>query len=147
MAQREFEHLNHYQIAHQGTNIHFAGKQVCRNYAIVGATAAHYSLMRSLGSELYYIVKNPIRSIKKVSWKEAKAEIEALAAQGIVTNLKAQRKIFLAEEKQKGVAEEIKIQTLIFEWSGSNDLLTVNKKLTITAAENAVKARIKNLKK
>lgn len=28
-AQREFEHLSHYQIAHQahqGTNIHFAGK-------------------------------------------------------------------------------------------------------------------------
>ncbi|WP_157870886.1 hypothetical protein [Candidatus Coxiella mudrowiae] len=46
---------------------------------------------------------------KKVSWKEAKAEIEALEAQGIVTNFKAQRKIFLAEEKQKGVSEEIKI--------------------------------------
>ncbi|WP_100623245.1 hypothetical protein [Candidatus Coxiella mudrowiae] len=84
---------------------------------------------------------------KKVSWKEAKSEIEALEAQGIVTNFKAQRKIFLAEEKQKGVSEEIKIQTLIFEWSGSNDLLAVNKEPTITAAENAVKARIKKTEK
>ena len=53
LAQREFEHLNYYRIAHQGTNIHFSGKQVCRNYATGGATAAHYLLMRSLRSGLY----------------------------------------------------------------------------------------------
>ncbi|WP_304986076.1 hypothetical protein [Coxiella-like endosymbiont] len=36
---------------------------------------------------------------------------------------------------------------MIFKWSESNDLLIVNKEPTMMATENAVKSRIKSLKK
>lgn len=42
---------------------------------------------------------------------------------------------------------EQKESTLVFEWSGANDLITVNEHPTIEAAERAVKARKHNLEK
>ncbi|QLZ70021.1 hypothetical protein FOLKNPGA_02821 [Legionella sp. PC1000] len=63
----------------------------------------------------------------------------------IVANLEEKRKQLSADDKKYKISAQEKAETLIVEWSGANDLLTVNSEPTFLAADDAVNARIENL--
>ena len=48
---------------------------------------------------------------------------------------------------RKKSIKQIKIKTLVIEWSGANDLITVNLHPNIKTAQRAVNARIENIEK
>ncbi len=54
------------------------------------------------------------------------------------------RKLFLKTDQN--VSMEDKAKTLIIEWSGANDLITVNKRPERKAVDKAIQARVANLK-
>lgn len=61
----------------------------------------------------------------------------------IVSTLEKQRRILL--EQDKDLSQKQKNGTVVIEWSGANDLITVNKKPTMLEADNAIAARMENL--
>ncbi|AUH73834.1 SGNH/GDSL hydrolase family protein [Legionella sainthelensi] len=63
----------------------------------------------------------------------------------ILARLEDKRKQLSDEDKKYKITEQEKSETLIIEWSGANDLLTVNAEPTLIEADNAVNARIANL--
>ncbi|CAM3490527.1 phospholipase/lecithinase/hemolysin [Legionella oakridgensis] len=63
----------------------------------------------------------------------------------IVARLEDKRKQLFDEDKKYKIKQREKSETLIIEWSGANDLLTVNVEPTLIEADNAVSARIANL--
>ncbi|WP_058513490.1 SGNH/GDSL hydrolase family protein [Legionella santicrucis] len=63
----------------------------------------------------------------------------------ILSRLEDKRKQLSDEDKKYKITEQEKSETLIIEWSGANDLLTVNAEPTLIEADNAVNARIENL--
>nr|WP_231950239.1 SGNH/GDSL hydrolase family protein [Legionella lansingensis] len=73
------------------------------------------------------------------------ANLKLLATEKILATLDEKRNLLLQDDKARGIPPEHKKQTLITEWSGANDLMTVNEKPTKEAAEKAVAARLKNL--
>lgn len=65
----------------------------------------------------------------------------------ILTNLRIMRHRLLERDAKNDVTYQEKRETLIIEWSGANDLITVNEKPTRREAERVVKARIDNIRK
>jgi phospholipase/lecithinase/hemolysin len=63
----------------------------------------------------------------------------------LVATLDEKRKLLRDDDKKYKICAQQKAETLIVEWSGANDLLTVNAEPSFTEAENAVNARIANL--
>lgn len=63
----------------------------------------------------------------------------------ILSTLDKKRKEVFEDDKKFGVTAKEKAKTLVIEWSGANDLITVNDHLTDAAVEKAVAARIKNV--
>lgn len=63
----------------------------------------------------------------------------------VVSNLAAKRKQLLADDFKYKVSAEEKSETLVTEWSGANDLITVNSEPSHAIADQAVAARIENL--
>lgn len=63
----------------------------------------------------------------------------------IVATLEAKRKQLLEEDKKYKIAALEKIQTLVIEWSGANDEITVNTAPTYEATDKAINARIQNI--
>jgi lysophospholipase L1-like esterase len=53
----------------------------------------------------------------------------------------------VADDKKHGAGKVEKTKKLIIEWTGANDLITINDKPTYEAADIAVHERIKNIKK
>ncbi len=68
-------------------------------------------------------------------------------ARQIVSNLGAKRQSLLDDDKKYKITQAEKVDTLIVEWSGANDLITVNEKPTMKEADRAVDARIENIEK
>ncbi|QRN04140.1 phospholipase [Legionella sp. MW5194] len=66
-------------------------------------------------------------------------------ARQIVSNLGAKRQSLLNDDKKYKITPAEKADTLIVEWSGANDLITVNEKPTMKEVDRAVDARIDNL--
>lgn len=64
----------------------------------------------------------------------------------ILSTLGKKRKELLADDKKHGITAENKAKTLVMEWSGANDLITVNKKPTHDEVDKAIRARIENVK-
>ncbi|WED43709.1 SGNH/GDSL hydrolase family protein [Legionella cardiaca] len=75
------------------------------------------------------------------------ANLKLLATEKIVSNLAAKRRLLLADDKARGITAQHKQRTLVTEWSGANDLLTVNLKPNKEEAQKAVKARLENVEK
>ncbi|KTD14805.1 putative thermolabile hemolysin [Legionella gratiana] len=73
--------------------------------------------------------------------------LKLLATEHIVSNLDEKRKLLLADDKARAISAEHKKKTLVTEWSGANDLITVNNGPTKEEAEKAVMARINNIEK
>ncbi|CAM3076456.1 phospholipase/lecithinase/hemolysin [Legionella steigerwaltii] len=63
----------------------------------------------------------------------------------VLANLEEKQKLLSADDKKYHISAQEKAETLIIEWSGANDLLTVNSEPTFLEADNAVNARIANL--
>lgn len=62
----------------------------------------------------------------------------------ILSSLVKKRQELLLDDIKLGTTPESKAQTLVVEWSGANDLITVNKRPSHAEVEKAVAARIKN---
>lgn len=101
-------------------HILFKGTRFARFYCEAGLTSYDYKTKFSL---------NP------------KEEIARL----IVADLEDKRKQLIADDKKYKISAQEKAETLIVEWSGANDLLTVNSEPTLLEADDAVNARIVNL--
>jgi len=63
----------------------------------------------------------------------------------ILATLEKKREELLEDDKKYHITSRQKAETLVVEWSGANDLLTVNERPTYQAADNAVNERIKNI--
>lgn len=68
-----------------------------------------------------------------------------LGTEKILSRLDQKRELLLQDDKARNLSQEHKEKTLIVEWSGANDLLTVNVKPTKEEADKAVEARIRNV--
>lgn len=64
----------------------------------------------------------------------------------ILATLTGKREKLLSYDAQHQLSKEHKAQTLVVEWSGANDLITVNREPSEIEAERAVQARIQNIK-
>lgn len=62
-----------------------------------------------------------------------------------LNNLQWKRKLLIQEDEYNKIDAVEKSKTLVVEWSGANDLLTVNRNPSLIEADNAVNARIENL--
>lgn len=62
----------------------------------------------------------------------------------ILSTLEAKREALLAYDEAHELSRKHKEETLIIEWSGANDLITVNPEPSEVEADLAVKARLKN---
>ncbi|KTC83766.1 SGNH/GDSL hydrolase family protein [Legionella brunensis] len=74
------------------------------------------------------------------------ANLKLLATEEIVSTLDQKRDLLFADDKARGITEQHKKHTLVVEWSGANDLITVNSKPTEEEAKKAVEARLHNVK-
>lgn len=72
---------------------------------------------------------------------------KAFFARFAVSRLRTMRKLLIADDKAKGKQQSEKIKSLIMEWTGANDLITINDNPTKEAAKLAVHERIENVKK
>lgn len=63
----------------------------------------------------------------------------------ILSTLGKKRKELFADDKKHGITDASKAKTLVMEWSGANDLITVNRKPTHEEVDKAVRARIQNV--
>lgn len=133
-------------IVQDGSDIEIPGNPVARNYAVGGATSASYHVIESAICKSATTLKSPLRFLNSLRHIDhIPSTISALGAQAIVTSLTEQRQEFLAEHS--AYTAENKKKTLIIEWSGANDLITVNTKPTRQEALRAVKARLLHLEK
>lgn len=64
----------------------------------------------------------------------------------VLSTLSKKRKELLADDRANEITPEQKAETLIIEWSGANDLITVNKHPTFVEVDKAVQARIENVR-
>jgi hypothetical protein len=69
------------------------------------------------------------------------------ASRQILATLQQKREQMLADDIKRKITAKQKAETMVIEWSGGNDLITVNKKPTIEEALAAVQARIDNVMK
>ncbi len=65
----------------------------------------------------------------------------------ILATLDQKRETMLEHDRQLAIPDSQKQQTLIFEWSGANDLITVNARPSREEADKAIQARILNAEK
>ncbi len=75
------------------------------------------------------------------------ASIPLTASRFMLSTLSRQREKMLADDKAYKIDADEKRKTLVIEWSGGNDLITVNKSPSRENADLAVAARIENIKK
>ncbi|VEB39306.1 SGNH/GDSL hydrolase family protein [Legionella cherrii] len=67
------------------------------------------------------------------------------AARLVLSYLEEKQKLLSADDKKYHISAQEKAETLVIEWSGANDLVTVNSEPTFLEADNAINARIANL--
>lgn len=112
---------NHYAL-NNDLAIRYKNQEFVRNYDEGGLTAHDYS------------------------WRPSKS-ISRFFSRLILSTLDDKRKKLLAYDKdhQSNWTPRHKKETLIIEWSGANDLITVNEKPSMDEAKKAVRERIKNV--
>ncbi|OGT43068.1 MAG: hypothetical protein A3F13_06405 [Gammaproteobacteria bacterium RIFCSPHIGHO2_12_FULL_40_19] len=71
--------------------------------------------------------------------------IVQMGTQQILNTLDVLRGRLFADDDSIGTTKNNKEKTLVVEWSGANDLLTINSDPTIEAAEDAILARVFNI--
>lgn len=79
--------------------------------------------------------------------KELTLDLGKEGARQIVSNLDEKRQALLDDDEKYNISQAEKEETLLIEWSGANDLITVNDKPTMEEANKAIAARIDNIEK
>lgn len=102
--------------------VNYDGENFIRNYTIGGLTAHDYSWLPSTSISRFF-------------------------SRLILPTLQGECKKLLNYDKVHHLSSKFKAETLIIEWSGANDLITVNARPSKKEADGAVKARINNLRK
>lgn len=102
--------------------VNFYGRLWVRSYCLGGLTSHDYSW--TLSSSI-------VRFFKRL----------------VVSTLEDMATRVLNYDKEHNLSFEHKAQTLVVEWSGANDLVTVNAKPSIEEVDKAIKARVENIKK
>lgn len=102
--------------------VNYDGHNFIRNYTIGGLTSYDYSWIPSTSISRFF-------------------------SRLILPNLQGECKKLLNYDKIHHLSNKFKAETLIIEWSGANDLITVNARPSKKEADAAVKARINNMKK
>ena len=77
--------------------------------------------------------------------KRVTLNLRLFGTEKILSNLTEKRKMLLEDDEARAVTDEHKEKTLIIEWTGINDLITVNNNPTQNRVERAVQARINNV--
>jgi len=102
---------------------------------------------------VYYKGKHFIRTFCEggLSAHDYRGDLSAgapqLAARQLVSTLNDKRNEIIHDDRVRNVSKVDKAQSLIIEWSGANDMITVNAEPTIEAANKAVAARVANIEK
>lgn len=100
--------------------VHFEGKDFIRSYSEGGLSAYNYA------------------------WKLS-SSIVRFFTRLILSTLESKRVKMLDYDKEHQLSKRHKAQTLVVEWSGANDLVTVNARPSLLEVDRAVKERIKNI--
>ena len=79
------------------------------------------------------------------SWTLSKS-ITLFFTRLVLSTLGGMRKLLLADDSAHELSQKHKAETLVVEWSGANDLITVNSKASFDEVDKAIKARIDNVK-
>jgi len=101
-------------------SVKFEGRDFVRNYDEGGLTAYDYSWMPS-------------------------TSVSRFVSRIILSTLDYMREKLLSYDRQHELSRAHKAQTLIIEWSGANDLITVNARPSDIEVKRAVAARVKNV--
>lgn len=73
-------------------------------------------------------------------------EVNEELARLMVSNLSEKRLLLLEDDVKHKLDSEHKSHTLVLEWSGANDLITVNSEPNIAAITHSIASRVRNLK-
>src|SRR3990167_825678 len=115
------EHVDHAYSLSNDLSIHYQNRNFIRSYDEGGLTAHDYSWTLSNSISRFF-------------------------TRLIVSTLAAKRRDLLAYYHQYKVAQKRKAETLIIEWSGANDLITVNARPSKEEVDKAIRNRIENAK-
>lgn len=77
------------------------------------------------------------------SWKPS-TSLSRFFSRLILSTLAKQREKLFYDDKNHAITMKQKAETLVLEWSGANDLITVNAKPSKLEVDNAIRARINN---
>lgn len=102
------------------TRVYYKGREFVRNYNEGGLTAHDYSDHLTL-------------------------DLPTLFKREILATLSSKRQELFDDDEALKTTLARKLETLVVEWSGANDLITVNSEITDKEADDAVKARIDNV--
>ena len=112
----------HYSLDASDTAINYQGKPWLKTFCIGGLTAYDYSWKFTINLILFF-------------------------TRLVVSTLTKMRDLLIKTDKNSQFTMQEKAETLIIEWSGANDLVTVNSHPTKEAVDKAIKARVDNVKK
>ena len=114
---------------------------LARTYCVGGMTAYNYKKV-SAGTELSLLRDEAkIVGITDILIETLTDPIESV----VLASLEDMRNACLSDNQTLGVSAEDKESTLVIEWSGANDLITINQCPTVEAADLAVDARIQHV--
>jgi phospholipase/lecithinase/hemolysin len=129
IASRYFKKsLAHSYTLKNNLYVQYRGRDFVRSYDEGGLSSHDYS--HNSGSNL--------------DMTEPTTSVSVFASRLILSNLGAKRKAMLEHDRQVEFSLQQKKHTLVIEWSGANDLITVNLHPTNAEADRAVKDRILN---
>lgn len=113
-------HIDHAYSLTNDLYVRYKGQDFIRSYVEGGLTAHSYR------------------------WKPD-SSINRFFSRFILSTLDKKRDLLLAYDQKHYVSTEQKAKTLIIEWSGANDLITVNAEPTITESTLAIKDKMNNV--
>ncbi len=108
--------------------ISYKGENLVRSYNEGGLTSFNYS----------WVINNIL------TW--TRNSLKLFFSCLILATLGEKRSQLLADDRRQGLSRQHKAETLVIEWSGANDLITVNVRPTRDAVDKAVAARVDNIK-
>jgi phospholipase/lecithinase/hemolysin len=116
---RIFNKINYGYRLNNNLRVQYQGVDFVRHYMEGGLTAHDYS------------------------WSPSKS-LSRFFSRLILSTLTDQRIKLLNDDLYRAISRQQKAETLVIEWSGANDLITVNEKPSKPEVDNAIKARINN---
>ncbi len=116
------QELKHNYTLTQDKKVNYKGKPFIRTYTEGGLTSHSYRYQLSTSIARFF-------------------------SRLILATLEDKRQLVQQDDLILKISPEEKLETLIIEWSGGNDLITVNREPSFKEADDAVKARIKNIER